>query len=162
MALESKKLLFQLQSEAEKWPLEALEQQYLNWKAKEYPVESEEYLNEKNALYNIETMLELKHNSGNFFPENIPPHYYQKLIDCINSYMDKYAPGQEDFKDYIRILSLYKTFVAKLPLHPPELQIPGGGKIYKKGKDYFCTAKQQHIHDEESMCRFCTAKMCEY
>ncbi len=162
MALDSKKLLFQLQSEAEKWPLEALEQQYLNWKAKEYPVESEEYLNEKNALYNIETMLELKHNSGNFFPENIPPHYYQKLIDCINSYMDKYAPGQEDFKDYIRILSLYKTFVAKLPLHPPELQIPGGGKIYKKGKDYFCTAKQQHIHDEESMCRFCTAKMCEY
>ena len=161
MALDSKKLLFQLQSEAEKWPLEALEQQYLNWKAKEYPVESEEYLNEKNALYNIETMLELKHNSGNFFPENIPPHYYQKLIDCINSYMDKYAPGQEDFKDYIRILSLYKTFVAKLPLHPPELQIPGGGKIYKKGKDYFCTAKQQHIHDEESMCRFCTAKMCE-
>ena len=162
MALDSKKLLFQLQSEAEKWPLEALEQQYLNWKAKEYPVESEEYLNEKNALYNIETMLELKHNSGNFFPENIPPHYYQKLIDCINSYMDKYAPGQEDFKDYIRILSLYKTFVAKLPLHPPELQIPGGGKIYKKGKDYFCTAKQQRIHDEESMCRFCTAKMCEY
>ena len=162
MALDSKKLLFQLQSEAEKWPLEALEQQYLNWKAKEYPVESEEYLNEKNALYNIETMLELKHNSGNFFPENIPPHYYQKLIDCINSYMDKYAPGQEDFKDYIRILSLYKTFVAKLPLHPPELQIPGGGKIYKKGKDYFCTAKHQHIHDEESMCRFCTAKMCEY
>ncbi len=162
MALDSKKLLFQLQSEAEKWPLEALEQQYLNWKAKEYPVESEEYLNEKNAMYNIETMLELKHNSGNFFPENIPPHYYQKLIDCINSYMDKYAPGQEDFKDYIRILSLYKTFVAKLPLHPPELQIPGGGKIYKKGKDYFCTAKQQHIHDEESMCRFCTAKMCEY
>ena len=162
MALDSKKLLFQLQSEAEKWPLEALEQKYLNWKAKEYPVESEEYLNEKNALYNIETMLELKHNSGNFFPENIPPHYYQKLIDCINSYMDKYAPGQEDFKDYIRILSLYKTFVAKLPLHPPELQIPGGGKIYKKGKDYFCTAKQQHIHDEESMCRFCTAKMCEY
>ena len=162
MALDSKKLLFQLQSEAEKWPLEALEQQYLNWKAKEYPVESEEYLNEKNALYNIETMLELKHNSGNFFPENIPPHYYQKLIDCINSYMDKYAPGQEDFKDYIRILSLYKTFVAKLPLNPPELQIPGGGKIYKKGKDYFCTAKQQHIHDEESMCRFCTAKMCEY
>ena len=162
MALDSKKLLIQLQSEAEKWPLEALEQQYLNWKVKEYPVESEEYLNEKNALYNIETMLELKHNSGNFFPENIPPHYYQKLIDCINSYMDKYAPGQEDFKDYIRILSLYKTFVAKLPLHPPELQIPGGGKIYKKGKDYFCTAKQQHIHDEESMCRFCTAKMCEY
>ena len=162
MALDSKKLLFQLQREAEKWTLEALEQQYLNWKAKEYPVESEEYLNEKNALYNIETMLELKHNSGNFFPENIPPHYYQKLIDCINSYMDKYAPGQEDFKDYIRILSLYKTFVAKLPLHPPELQIPGGGKIYKKGKDYFCTAKQQHIHDEESMCRFCTAKMCEY
>lgn len=162
MALDSKKLLFQLQSEAEKWPLEALEQQYLNWKAKKYPVESEEYLNEKNALYNIETMLELKHNSGNFFPENIPPHYYQKLIDCINSYMDRYAPGQEDFKDYIRILSLYKTFVAKLPLHPQELQIPGGGKIYKKGKDYFCTAKQQHIHDEESMCRFCTAKMCEY
>lgn len=162
MALDSRKLLFQLQSEAEKWPLEPLEQQYLNWKTREYPAESEEYLNEKNALYNIETMLELKHHSGDFFPENIPPYYYQKLVDCINGYMDKYAPGQEDFKDYIRILSLYKTFIAKLPLHPPELQIPGGGKIYKKGKDYFCTAKQQHIHEEESMCRFCIAKMCEY
>lgn len=162
MALDSRKLLFQLQKEAGKWPLEVLEEQYGNWKTRQYPPESPEYLNEMNALYNIETMLELKHNSGNFFAENIPNHYYQKFVDCINSYMDTYAPGQPDFKDYIRILSLYRTFVAKMPLHPPEMQIPGGGKIYRKGKDYFCTAKQQHIHDDESMCRFCTAKMCEY
>ena len=162
MAFDNRKLLAQLQQEAQKWPLEMLEQQYNEWKAKEYPVETDAYLNEKNALYNIETMLELKYNSGNFFAENIPMPYYPKFVDCINGYMDKYAPGQADFKDYIRILSLYKTFIAKMPLHPPDMQIPGGGKIYKKGKDYFCTAKQQHIHDEESMCRFCTAKMCEY
>lgn len=160
--MDSRKLLFQLQAEAERWPLQLLEEQYSNWKKREYPLESEEYLNEANAIYNLETMLELKHNNGNFFGENIPNHYYAKFVDCIESYMDKYAPGQQDFKDYIRILSLYRTFVAKMPLHPPGMQIPGGGKITQKGKNYFCTAKQQHIHDEESMCRFCTAKMCEY
>lgn len=160
--MDSRKLLIQLQEEAAKWPLETLEQQYNEWKAKEYPVETDAYLNEKNGLYNLETMLELKYNSGNFFGENIPPQYYNNFVNNINRYMDMYAPGQTDFKDYIRILSLYRTFIAKLPLHPPEMQIPGGGKIYKKGKNYFCTAKQQHIHDEDSLCRFCTAKMCEY
>ncbi len=162
MAFDSRKLLYQLQQEALKWPLEELEQQYNQWKTTEYPVESPEYLNEKNALYNLETMLELKHHTGDFFGENIPSHYYQKIVDCVNRYMDTYAPGQTDLKDYIRILTLYKVFIAKTPLHPKDLQLPGGGKIYKKGKDYFCTAKQQHIHDEESMCRFCVAKMCEY
>lgn len=160
--MDSRKLLFQLQKEAEKWPLDALEKQYNEWKAKSYPVETEAYLNEKNALYNLETMLELKNNAGNFFGENIPNYYFDKFVNCINGYMDQYAPGQADFKDYVRVLSLYKTFIAKLPLHPPEMQIPGGGKIYQKGKNYFCTAKQQHIHDEDSLCRFCTAKMCEY
>ena len=162
MAFDSLKLLAQLQQEALKWPLEMLEDQYNNWKTKEYPAGSPEYINEMNALYNIETMLELKHNSGKNFGENIPNHYFMKFVDCINNYMDKYAPGQEDFKDYIRILNLYRTFVAKMPLHPPGMLLPGGHKIYKKGKDYFCTAKQQYIHDEESMCRFCIAKMCEY
>lgn len=160
--MDSKQLLIQLQEKAAKWPLETLEQQYNEWKAKEYPVETDAYLNEKNALYNLETMIELKYNRGNFYGESIPPQYYNNFVNNINRYMDTYAPGQTDFKDYIRILSLYKTFVAKLPLHPPEMQIPGGGKIYKKGRNYFCTAKQQHIHDEESLCRFCTAKMCEY
>ena len=162
MAFDSLKLLAQLQQEALKWPLEMLEDQYNNWKTKEYPAGSPEYINEMNALYNIETMLELKHNSGKNFGENIPNHYFMKFVDCINNYMDKYAPGQEDFKDYIRILNLYRTFVAKMPLHPPGMLLPGGHKIYKKGKDYFCTAKQQYIHDEESMCKFCVAKMCEY
>lgn len=160
--MDSRKLLIQLQEEAEKWPLDALEKQYNEWKAKEYPVDSDAYLNEMNALYNLETMLEMKNNSGNFYGESIPDPYYHHFTDSVNRYMDTYAPGQTDFKDYIRILSLYKTFVAKLPLHPPEMQIPGGGKIYKKGKNYFCTAKQQHIHDNDSLCRFCTAKMCEY
>lgn len=162
MALDSKKLLQQLQKEAEVWPFEEVEQQYRNWKPIEYPAESVEYLNEKNALYNIETLIELKCNDGKFFPENIPVPYFQKFVDCINSYMDQCAPGQSQFKDYIRILSLYRTYVAKKPLHPVGLQMPGGGTIYKKGRDYFCTAKQQHIHDGNSMCRFCVAKMCEY
>jgi uncharacterized protein (UPF0305 family) len=152
----------QLQEESVKWPVESLEQQYNEWKAKEYPVETDAYLNEKNAIYNLATMIELKYNTGDFFSEDIPTQYYSRFVNSINRYMDTYAPDQTDFKDYIRILSLYKTFIAKLPLHPPEMQIPGGGKVYKKGKNYFCTAKQQHIHDEDSLCRFCTAKMCEY
>jgi uncharacterized protein (UPF0305 family) len=160
--MDSKKLLFQLQGEAAKWPADTLRKQYNERKAKEYPVASEAYLNEKNYLYNIETMLKLKEDDGCFYAENIPDRYYQHFVDSVNGYMDTYAPGQSDFKDYIRILSLYKTFVAKLPLHPPEMQLPGGGKVYQKGKDYFCTAKQQHIHDKDSLCRFCTAKMCEY
>lgn len=160
--MDSRKLLSQLQQEAEKWPLDALESQYSEWKQKEYPVESEAYLNERNALYNLETMLELKHNSGDFFPENIPAPYYDKIAATVNAYMDKYAADQEEFKDYIRILTLYKTFIAKLPLHPPEMQLPGNGKVYQKGKSYFCTAKQQYIHDEDALCRFCVARMCEY
>ncbi|HMM05433.1 MAG TPA: DUF2115 family protein [Clostridiales bacterium] len=160
--MDSQKLLLQLQEEAAKWPVDMLKKQYHAEKVSEYPVGSEAYLNEKNTLYNLKTMLELKENAGSFYGENIPDPYDQHFIDSINGYMDTYAPGQKDLKDYIRILSLYKTFVAKLPLHPPEMQLPAGGKVYQKGKDYFCTAKRQYIHDKDSLCRFCTAKMCEY
>ncbi len=160
--MDSKKLLLQLQEEAAKWSFDTLKKQVDEGKAKEYLAGSEAYLNEKNTLYNLETMLELKENAGNFYGENIPDPYFQLFIDSVNGYMDTYAPGQGDLKNFIRILSLYKTFIAKLPLHPPEMQLPGGGKVYQKGKDYFCTVKQRHIHDKDSLCRFCTAKMCEY
>ena len=104
----------------------------------------------------------MSENPGNFFPENIPSPYYNKFVEAIDNYMDRYAPGEANLKAYIRVLELYKTYIAKLPLHPEGLQLPGGGKIYKSGKNYFCTAKQKHIHDENSLCRFCTAKMCEF
>lgn len=162
MGFDSGKLLTALQQEALKWPLEMLEEQYNQWREENYPPGSIEYINEMNARYNLETMLELKHHSNTDFAENIPNHYYQKFVDCINRYMDICAPGQEDLKTYIRILNLYRTFVVKMPLHPPGMIMPGGNKVYQKGKDYFCTAKQQYIHDEGSMCRFCVAKMCEY
>lgn len=162
MGFDSGKLLASLQQEALQWPLETLEEQYNRWREEHYPPGSIEYINEMNARYNLETMLELKHHSAGDFAENIPVFYYRKFVDCINGYMDKYAPGQEELKTYIRILNLYRTFVAKMPLHPPGMIMPGGNKVYKKCRDYFCTAKQQYIHEEESMCRFCVAKMCEY
>lgn len=162
MGFDSGKLLAGLQQEALKWPLEMLEEQYINRREENFAPGTVEYINEMNARYNLETMLELKHRSAADFAEAIPLHYYQKFVEYINGYMDKYAPGQEDFKDYIRILNLYRTFVAKMPLHPPGMVMGAGQKVYQKGRDYFCTAKQQYIHEEGAMCRFCVAKMCEY
>jgi uncharacterized protein (UPF0305 family) len=108
--------------------------------------------------YNIETMLDLKHkniSAENIVIDNIKAANLKLAIDA---YMDKYAPGQEKQKIFIRIISVYLTFIANKPLHPEGFFDPDGKAMYKNGR-IVCPIKSKEIHENGSLCRFCVASM---
>ena len=43
------------------------------------------------------------------------------MREALHSYLMQYAPGEKDLPRYITAISLYLTFYAKRPLHPPEM-----------------------------------------
>jgi uncharacterized protein (UPF0305 family) len=76
----------------------------------------------------------------------------------IDRYMDAQAPGQDQLKKYIRIISTYLVFIAKRPLHSPDIAFFGDSKITEENGNYFCPAKHVYIKDQDSLCKFCVCK----
>lgn len=85
----------------------------------------------------------------------------QKLDDFtlqIDRYMDAQAPGQDQLKKYIRIISTYLVFIARRPLHSPDIAFFGDSKITEENGNYFCPAKRVYIKDQDSLCKYCVCK----
>jgi uncharacterized protein (UPF0305 family) len=76
----------------------------------------------------------------------------------IDRYMDAQAPGQDQLKKYIRIISTYLVFIAKRPLHSPDIAFFGDSKITEENGNYFCPAKHVYIKDQDSLCKYCVCK----
>jgi uncharacterized protein (UPF0305 family) len=103
-------------------------------------------------------MLDLKHkilSTKNILIDDIK---ITNLKLAIDAYMDKYAPGQEKQKIFIRIISIYLTFIANKPLHPEGFFDPDGKVMYKNGR-IVCPIKSKEIHEDGTLCRFCVASM---
>jgi uncharacterized protein (UPF0305 family) len=108
--------------------------------------------------YNIETMLDLKHKILSTKDILIDDIKATNLKLAVDAYMDKYAPGQQKQKIFIRIISIYLTFIANKPLHPEGFFDPDGKSMYKNGQ-IVCPIKPKEIHKSGSLCRFCVASM---
>jgi uncharacterized protein (UPF0305 family) len=76
----------------------------------------------------------------------------------IDHYFSTYAPDDQEFREFIKIISLYLTYIAKKPLHPPGITFSNGSKVYQRDGNYFCTGKSIFIKDKLSLCRYCIAK----
>jgi uncharacterized protein (UPF0305 family) len=80
---------------------------------------------------------------------------FRELID---RYMDANAPGKPAFKDYIRTVSVYLAFIARLPLHPPGMRFVGGKEIALVEGTWRCPGKREFAGDPLSLCRYCVCR----
>ncbi len=110
------------------------------------------------ARYNRKIFSELKERECTDLPEEIDIEKLQEFTLRINRYMDKYAPGQRDLKEYTRIISTYLTFIAKEPLHPPGMYVDANRKIFENNGVYYCPVKSKHITEEMSLCKYCVCR----
>lgn len=155
--MNSKELLLQLQEKMSNYDLESLKREYAPCCNQEFAADDYNGLNHK---FNLETLISLLENPGDFFGEPLNERYLEKFRDTINLYMDTYAPGNPEFKDYIRRLNCYRTFVLKIPMHPVGMSFEHG-RVTQKGQNYYCTAKKFYMNQKDSLCRFCVAKLSE-
>jgi uncharacterized protein (UPF0305 family) len=108
--------------------------------------------------YNIDTMLELKCQTRSVENKWIDDIKVDNLRAAIDTYMDKYATGQEEQKTFIKIISVYLTFIAKKPLHPGGFFDPAGKVVFKDG-NIVCPVKAKEINKDVSLCCFCISSM---
>ncbi|ADG14095.1 Protein of unknown function DUF2115 [Methanocaldococcus infernus ME] len=60
----------------------------------------------------------------------------------------------ETFIRLSKIVCPFLVFIAKKPIHPLDLEFPGGLKIIKKGDKYYCPVKEKQ-KNQFSLCPFC-------
>jgi uncharacterized protein (UPF0305 family) len=108
--------------------------------------------------YNIETMLELKCKTRSVENKWIDDIKIENLRAAVDVYMDKYTNGQEEQKRFIKIISVYLTFIANKPLHPRGFFDPAGKVVFRAG-NIVCPVKAKEINEDGSLCRFCVSSM---
>lgn len=116
------------------------------------------YISRLIADYNQTTFLEIKSREYIDVIEQVDVDIFNEFTRRIDKYLDKHAPGQDDLKRYIQIVSAYLTFIARKPLHPPGMIFEVGQKIVGKDSKYYCPVKNKQLHGELSVCKYCVSK----
>lgn len=110
------------------------------------------------ARYNLNKFSELQERDCPKISDEIDVVKLEDFSFRINTYMDKYAPGQTDLKEYTRIISTYLTFITKEPLHPPGMFVAEDQAIFENDGGYYCPAKSKHVLEDLSLCKYCVCK----
>ena len=74
----------------------------------------------------------------------------------IGYYFDRYAPGDDETREFTKNISLYLALIAKKPLHP--FSEDKKDEVYYFNCDYYCKGRVKYIHDKKSLCRYCVCK----
>jgi len=113
------------------------------------------------SKYNKDNFIEITNLS---FPESDDEIDEKELDDFqkrIDYFFSLYAPDDEDFREFIKLISIYLTFIAKRPLHPPGIKFSDGKCVYEKQNIYYCTRKNEFIKNEMSLCKYCVCKQTD-
>lgn len=112
-------------------------------------------LTKKLAKYNSETYdeiyeIEIKEDF------EIKDDVIKNIRNDIGFYFDRYAPGDDETREFTKNISLYLALIAKKPLHP--FSENKKDDVYYFNGDYFCKGRMKYIHDKKSLCRYCICK----
>jgi len=110
------------------------------------------------SRYNFENFENLINSTFDLPDEELDITKLEDLKKRIDTYFDKYAPDDELFKEFTKIISLYLTFIEKKPLHPPGIIFSGGDTVYKIGDEYFCSGKKYFKKENQSLCKYCVCR----
>jgi uncharacterized protein (UPF0305 family) len=108
--------------------------------------------------YNYTTYTEICHRDGVSPDFKLDPATVEEFENAMDVYLTTYAPGKADLKCYVSNISLYLTFIAKRPLHPPGVPFSDEIRIVKNGDFYYCSGKKQFLDDPSSLCRYCVCR----
>jgi len=109
--------------------------------------------------YNYSTYTEICHRNGVSPDFKIESTTVEEFETALDWYFDTYAPGKIDLKRYVSNISLYLTFIAKRPLHPPEVPFSDDIRIVKNRDFYYCSGKKRFLEDPSSICRYCVCRL---
>jgi uncharacterized protein (UPF0305 family) len=108
--------------------------------------------------YNYATYTEIRRRDSPEPDFPVDPGAVKECEDALGRYLDRNAPGNNDLKRYVTAISLYLIFIARRPLHPPDVAFSPDLRITKSGDFFICTGKARYRSDPFSVCRFCVCR----
>ena len=115
-------------------------------------------INNTMSKYNLENFNMIITSSYEGSDDEVDENKLDDFKMCIDNYFDLYAPDDIEFREFIKIISIYLTFIAKKPLHPPGILFSNGATVYQSEDSYHCTGKSVFIKDNHSLCKYCICK----
>jgi uncharacterized protein (UPF0305 family) len=107
------------------------------------------------SSYNAENFKSLTETHFSGKDEEINTKELTAFEESIDHYFELYAPDNIEFREFIKIVSVYLTFIEKRPLHPPGIIFSGGDTVYENKGIYYCTGKKQFKNEDHALCNFC-------
>lgn len=86
----------------------------------------------------------------------IKDNVIKNIQSDIGFYFDRYAPGDDETREFTKNISLYLALIAKKPLHP--FSEDKKDEVYYFNGDFYCKGRIKYIHDKKSLCRYCVCK----
>ena len=151
MKIKSSKLFLQLKK--------SIKPYQSKMKARETLISSENNsIHNTMSEYNLENFNEIINSSYEGSDDEVDENELDDFKMCIDNYFDLYAPDDKKFREFIKIISIYLTFIAKKPLHPPGILFSNGATVYQSENSYHCTGKSDFIKENHSLCKYCLCK----
>lgn len=107
------------------------------------------------SSYNAENFKRLTETTLSGEDLEIDTNKLKALEKSIDHYFALYAPENIEFREFIKIISVYLTFIEKRPLHPPGIIFSDGDTVYEHNGIYYCTGKKHFKKEDHSLCNFC-------
>jgi len=111
----------------------------------------------KMSEYNFESFNQIVKSSFNWVDEEVDENKLNDFKENIDHYFELYAPEDVQFREFIKMISIFLTFIVKKPLHPPGIIFSNGATVYQSGDLFYCTGKKVFKKDNLSLCNFCVA-----
>lgn len=73
----------------------------------------------------------------------------------IDNYFQLHGNDDDAFKEFIKGISIYLSFVVRQPLHPPGIVFSNKKRVYEIDGIFYCTGKKGFLKDELSLCKYC-------
>ena len=86
----------------------------------------------------------------------IKDNVIKNIQSDIGYYFDRYAPGDDETREFTKNISLYLALIAKKPLHP--FSEDKKDEVYYFNGDFYCKGRIKYINDKKSLCRYCVCK----
>lgn len=105
--------------------------------------------------YNWDNFQEIMNSSSEDYTGEVDVNDLKDMEARIDHYFQLQGSNDNEFKEFIKGISIYLTFVAGKPLHPPGIVFTNQTTVYEKNGVYYCTGKKMFIKDELSLCKYC-------
>ncbi|WP_321421734.1 DUF2115 family protein [uncultured Methanobacterium sp.] len=107
------------------------------------------------SRYNWDNFQEIMNSLPEDYTGEVDVEKVKDIETRIDHYFQLYGAGDDEFKEFIKGISIYLALIAGKPLHPPGIVFSNKTTVYERKGVYYCTGKKIFIEEELSLCKYC-------